>query len=159
MSIRLKPQDLTALTQSPFMTIHGARVAYPLEDAMASPELFMAVRSNLRAGDRVQLCRYESGDWTKARLIEFAEVIITQSTPKAVEFELTADIRIVGAAKPELEVVKKVDELPELEVVPDPQGGFIVREVVSGHVHKHFKQKPAAERYVTDYGGKAKAAA
>jgi hypothetical protein len=154
MSIRLKPQDLTPLNSSPFMTLHGARVAYPIADALASPDFFLTVRSNLRAGDRVQLCRYEHGDWTRARLLECAEVIIAQSTPKAVVFRLLGEIIDVEAADPALEVVQKMPQLPELGVEPDPQGGFIVRETASGHVHKHFKSEAAAKRYIADYGGK-----
>ncbi len=156
---RLKPQDLTPLNSSPFMTMHGARVTYPIADAIASPEFFLTVRSNLRSGDTVRLCRYASGDWTKARLVEYGEVMITQCTPKAVEFELMGEIRVVGAAKPELEPAKRQDELAELEIVDNPQGGFIVREVASGHVHKHFKSRIAADRYVADYGGQPKAEA
>lgn len=156
MNYRLKPQDLTPLNSSPFMTMHGARVTYPIADAIASLDFFLTVRSNLRSGDTVRLCRYASGDWTKARLVEFAEVIITQSTPKAVEFELMGVIRTVGAAKPELEVVKQEPQLAELEIVDDPQGGFIVREVVSGTVHKQFGKRGNAQNYVRDYGGKPK---
>ncbi len=155
---RLKPQDLTPLNSSPFMTMHGARVTYPIADAIASPEFFLTVRSNLRAGDTVRLCRYASGDSTKARLVEFAEVIITQCTPKAVEFELMGAIRTVGDADPALEVAKSAPQLAVLEIVPDDKG-FLVREALSGHVHKHFKSRVAADRYVADYGGKPAEAA
>jgi hypothetical protein len=154
MSYRIKPQDLTPLNSSPFMTMHGGRVQIPLKDALASEDLFMTVRSNLRAGDTVRLCRYGPGDWTKARVLEFAEVIITQSTPKAVLFRLLGEIVDVEPADPALDVVKKEPELPALEVADDPQGGVLVREVVSGNVHKHFKSKVAADRYIADYGGK-----
>jgi hypothetical protein len=154
MSYRIKPQDLTPLNSSPFMTMHGGRVQIPLKDALASQELFMTVRSNLRAGDTVRICRYGPGDWTKARVLEFAEVIITQSTPIAVLFRLLGEIVDVEPADPALEVVKKEPELPELAVEPDPQGGFVVREIPSGNVHKHFKSKVAADRYIADYGGK-----
>lgn len=156
MSYRIKPQDLTPLNSSPFMTMHGARVTAPLKDVLASEELFMTVRSNLRAGDRVQLCRYESGDWTRARLLECAEVIIRQSSPKAVLFRQLGEIVDVEAADPTLEVVKQEPQLAELEIVDDPQGGFIVRELVSGNVHKHFGKRGNAQNYVRDYGGKPK---
>jgi hypothetical protein len=154
MTYRIKPQDLTPLNSSPFMTMHGARVQIPLKDALASQALFMTVRSNLRAGDTVRLCRYGPGDWTKARVLEFAEVIITQSTPIAVLFRLLGEIIDVQPADPALEVVKTEPQLPELAVEADPQGGFIVKETVSGNVHKHFKSKVAADRYIADYGGK-----
>jgi hypothetical protein len=159
MSYRIKPQDLTATNSSPFMTTHGARVQIPLADALASPDLFMTVRANLRAGDEVTICRYGTGDWTKARVLERVRVIILQSALKGVEFEAVEDIRILGAAKPELEPEKKVDQLTELEVIPDPQGGFLVREVASGYVHKHFKIKAPAVKYINDYGRKAQAEA
>lgn len=154
MAYRIKPQDLTPLNSSPFQTMHGARVQIPLTDALASEDLFLTVRSNLRAGDTVRICRYGSGDWTKARVLEFAEVIITQSTPKAVVFRLLGEIIDVEAADPSLEVVKAEPQLPALAVEADPQGGFVVRETGSGNVHKHFKSKVAADRYVADYGGK-----
>jgi hypothetical protein len=154
MTTRIKPQDLTPLNSSPFQTMHGGRVQIPLKDALASDVLFMTVRSNLRPGDTVRLCRYGPGDWTKARVLEFAEVIITQSTPIAVVFRLLGEIINVEAADPALEIVKKEPQLPELAVEADPQGGFVVRETASGNVHKHFKSKVAADRYIADYGGK-----
>lgn len=154
MSYRIKAQDHTPLNSSPFMTIHGVRITAPLKDALASEDLFRVIWSNLRAGDTVRICRYGPGDWTKARVLEFAEVIITQSTPKAVVFRLLGEIIDVEPADPALEVVKKEPELPALAVEPDPQGGFIVKETVSGNVHKHFKSKVAADRYIADYGGK-----
>ena len=152
MSERIKPQDITPTTQSPFMTVHAARCTQPLGEALESPELFLSVRSNLRAGDQVTLCRFESGDPMKARVLEYVRVMITQSTPLAVEFETMEPVHIVGAAKPELEPETPEDEPLELEVVPDPQGGFNVRQVATGHVEKHFKTKAPAERYVRDYG-------
>jgi len=154
MTYRIKPQDLVTLYASPFMTPHAARVTAPLADVLASGELFMTVRSNLRPGDTVRLCRYENGDWTRARVIECAEVIITQSTIKAVVFRQLGAIMNVEPADPALEPEKKEPDLPELEVVPNDQGGFLARDKVSGHVHKHFKSKMAADRYVADYGGK-----
>ncbi|MND02949.1 hypothetical protein D3C83_225390 [compost metagenome] len=69
-------------------------------------------------------------------------------------FRLLGEIVDVDPADPALEVVKKEPELPALEIVPDPQGGFLARETVSGHVHKHFKSKLAADRYAAEYGGK-----
>jgi hypothetical protein len=155
MTYRIKPQDLTPTNSSPFMSTHGARIQAPLEAALAEAKLFTTVHGNLRPGDEVTVCRYGPGDWTKARILERAKVMILQSTPRAVEFEVIEPIRVLGAAKPELEVVKPVQDIAELEVVPDPQGGFVVREVISGNVHKHFGSKPAANRYVTDYGKKA----
>jgi hypothetical protein len=155
MTYRIKPQDLTPTNASPFMSTHGARIQAPLEAALADVGLFMTVRSNLRPGDEVTVCRYGPGDWTKARITERAKVLILQSTVKAVEFEVIEPVRVLGAAKPELEVVKPQPELAELEVVPDPNGGFVVREVASGNIHKHFGGKAAATRYVNDYGKKA----
>jgi hypothetical protein len=158
MSYRIRPQDITPRGSSPFMTPHGARVTAPLDEVLTSEELFTGVRSNLRAGDQVLLCRYENGEWNKARILEYVEVMITQSTPKAVEFEAMGPVRVIGEAKPELEPETTEPQLTELEIVDNPQGGFLAREVVSGHVQKHFKTKAAAERYLRDYGGPAKAA-
>jgi len=155
MTYRIKPLDLTPTNSSPFMSMHGARIQVPLDDALADADLFMIVRSNLRAGDEVTICRYGPGDWTKARILERAKVLILQSAAKGVEFEIIEPVRVIGAAKPELEMVKPVDDLADLEIVCDPQGGVLVREVESGHVHKHFKTEPAAKRYITDYGKKA----
>lgn len=84
MSLRLKPQDITPLISSPFMTVHGARVVYPLAEVLKTPGFFDNVRSNLRAGDTVKLCRFEHGDWTKARVVEFCEVMVAQSSPMPV---------------------------------------------------------------------------
>jgi hypothetical protein len=159
MSYRIKPQDLDRTSNSAFMTPHAARCTIPLEDALASEELFLTVRSNLRAGDQVTLCRYSSGDWMKARILEYATVIITESTPKAVEFFVKEPIVVIADAKPELQVAPAEPELPELEVISDPQGGFLVRDVATGHVHKHFKIKAPAVKYINDYGRKAVAEA
>lgn len=101
MSIRLKPQDITPLLSSPFLTTHGARVVQPLADILATPDFFDSVRSNLRSGDRVQLVRLEHGDWTKARVVEFVEVIIAQSTAAGVEFRQSGPLIQVDPAKPE----------------------------------------------------------
>lgn len=155
MTERIRPQDLTPTTSSPFMTLHVARVTQPLEELIAFPDLFLSVRSNLRAGDRVDLGRYESGDWNKARVIEFATVLITQSTALAVEFRLLGAIERMEPAKPELVPAKDEPPLAALEIVPGENGGYLVREVTSGHVHMNFSTKKAAENYVRDYGGRA----
>ena len=155
MTYRIKPQDLTPTNSSPFMSTHGARIQAPLQAALADAGLFMTVRSNLYAGDEVTVCRYGPGDWTKARILERAKVIILQSAARGVEFEIIEPIRVLGAAKPELDIVKPQPELAELEVVPDPNGGFIVRDAATGNIHKHFGAKAAATRYVNDYGKKA----
>ena len=157
MSYRIKPQDITVSGSSPFMTRHAARCTTPLADAVASEELFLNVRSNLRAGDQVLLCRYETGDWNKARVLEYVELIITQSTALAVEFEAMGEVRTVGEAKPDLEPEKSDPELAELKIEPDPQGGYNVVDANTGYVHKNFKTEPAAKRYITDYGKKAAA--
>lgn len=85
-SHQVKPQDITPLLSSPFMTTHGCRVALPLSEILTTPTFFDKVNSNLRVGDRVQLVRFEHGDWTKARVVEFVEVIIVQKRQHAVEF-------------------------------------------------------------------------
>jgi hypothetical protein len=161
--MRIRPQDITPTTQSPFMTVHAARVTHPIAEMLTSDELFLSVRNNLRAGDRVDLCRYDSGDWNEGRILEYATVLITQKTPQTVEFRLLGAITAIEVAKPVAPPpASTADDRAELEVIPgDPQnnGGFLVRETVSGHVHKHFKSRVAADRYVADYGSKAQVAA
>lgn len=160
MSFRLKPQDITPATTAPFMTLHSARCTAALTDALASDELFLNVRSNLRAGDQVTLCRYSSGDWMKARVVEYATVIITESTVNVVEFHVKEPITIIPDARPELQVVKAEPELAELVVEPDEEkGGFLVKDAATGYVHKHFKIKAPAVKYINDYGRKARAEA
>lgn len=159
MTLRINPADITPTASTPFMTPWAARVAQPLADLLKSEELFLNVRGMLRAGDKVELARFEHGDWRRARVIEFVTVLITQATPTAVEFRQLTDILDIEAADPALEPAKETPVLPELEMVPNDGGGFLVREVVSGHVHKHFKNEAAAKRYMTDYGGKPKAEA
>ena len=156
MSYRIKYQDITVSGSAPFMTRHAARCTVPLADALASDQLFMSVRPNLRAGDQVLLCRYETGDWNKTRILEYVELIITQCTPLAVEFETMGEVCIIGAAKPELVPEKKRPEPQELRIEPHPNGGFNVCDA-SGYVHKHFNTEPAAKKYITDYGKKAAA--
>lgn len=154
---RIRPQDITPTTQSPFMTRHAARVGTPLAELLAFDELFLSVRNNLRPGDSVDLCRYSSGDWTSARILEFVTVLITQKGPNAVEFRQISPIFEIDAPKPELAPEPVKPQLPVLEVVPAEEGGFLVRDIDTGHVHKHFPTKAGATRYVTDYGRKAAA--
>lgn len=107
-SPQVKPQDITPLLSSPFMTTHGCRVALPLSEILSTPTFFDKVNSNLRVGDRVQLVRFEHGDWTKARVVEFVEVIIVQKRQHAVEFaqsgpliEIPPEARVPQAAAAE----------------------------------------------------------
>lgn len=158
MAYRIKSGDISAASSSPFMTLHSARCTVALVDALASEELFLTVRNNLRPGDQVTLCRYSSGDWNKARILEYATVIITESTQKAVEFHVKEPIVVIADAKPELQVVKEEPQLPVLSVEPDPNGGFVVQDE-TGYVHKHFKIKAPAVKYINDYGRKARAEA
>lgn len=150
---RIRPQNLTPTCSSPFMTTFAARVQEPIESALIDPALFADVRSNLRPGDQVALCEFEAGDVNKSRVLAYVTLVITQRTADGVEFEFISPIIRVGAAKPEPEAAKAEPEA--LAVEPDPSGGFIVKGVVSGHAHKHFKTRAAADRYAADYGGKA----
>jgi hypothetical protein len=101
MSYRIKPQDFVPLNASPFMTIHGARVLLPIAEALASDELFLNVRSNVRAGDRVTICYFDSGEWTRARVLEHAEVLIVGRTSSTVDFQLIGDVHAVTHAEDE----------------------------------------------------------
>lgn len=158
MSYRIKSGDLDRTSNSAFMTTHAARCTDPLEKALASEELFMTVRNNLRPGDQVTLCRYSGGDWHKSRILEYATVIITEVTPKVVHFHLKDPIVIIAAADPTLEVKKQEPQLPALSVEEDPQGGWLVKDQ-TGYVHKHFKIKAPAVKYINDYGRKAQSEA
>ena len=108
MTAQVKPQDITPLLSSPFMTTHGCRVAQPLREILATADFFNRVNSNLRVGDRVQLVRFEHGDWTRARVVEFVEVLIVQKRPHAVEFVQSGPLVEVPPAEP-----APVAEVPE----------------------------------------------
>jgi hypothetical protein len=108
-SPQVKPQDITPLLSSPFMTTHGCRVAQPLSEILATPEYFNKVSSNLRVGDRVQLVRFEHGDWTKARVVEFVEVIIVQKRANTVEFAQSGPLIEIPEAAPQPETQAQDD--------------------------------------------------
>lgn len=69
---RLKPGDLAMSEAMPFGQHYEARTVYPVEQCMA-PDFFMNVRSNLRAGDRINLVRYDNDTW--GRVLEVIEGI------------------------------------------------------------------------------------
>lgn len=116
MTSAIRPQDFTALNASPFMTWHGARTQKPLESLLADSRLFSIVRPNLRPGDRVTLCRYAHGDWTKATVREYAEVIITEVTPKDALFSLVGEICKLDCPVPD----KKPEKISTVSFSPPP---------------------------------------
>lgn len=162
MTFRLPPPDLCISQIAPFCTQHAARVVVPIETAIASKLLFADVRANLMCGDMVTLCQFDHKDHSarSQRMIALARLYITYAGNDGVEWRQDGDTVHFDPAR-EI-VVPKAEPAPvlaELEVVTNEQGGYLAREVVSGHVHKHFKSKVAAERYVFDYGGKKAIAA
>lgn len=162
MAFRLPPHDLCIAQSSPFCTQQAARVVVPIETAISSPDLFASVRANLFCGDLVTLCQFDTIDNTvrQQRMIALARLYITYVGNDGVEWRQDGDTLHFDAGR---EIVAPKAEpapvLAQLEVVPNEQGGYLAREVVSGHVHKHFKSKVAADRYAADYGGKAPVAA
>jgi hypothetical protein len=148
-SFRLTPNDITPITQSPFMTVFAARCTAPLSEVISSAEAFLSVRNNLRAGDRVQLARFEHGEWTKARVLEFGEVIITQSSAAGVEHMLSFPIVEVDAARAAPQPPADADK-PVLRLEAEERGGWNVLDEAGSA--KHFNTKKAAQDYIRDYG-------
>jgi hypothetical protein len=154
--LRIKPQDLTVTAPGPFMQKFAARCQMPLELMVASEELFLSVRSNLRPGDEVTLCRYAPGDYNNVPLLERCEVVVTNVTGDAVEYRIIAPVLSFAGAEPKHKPAAPEPELPRLDVEKNPDGaGYIVKDKDTGHVHKVFKSRQAANNYARDYGREA----
>jgi hypothetical protein len=123
---------------------------------VANPDLFLSVRNNLRAGDEVTLCRYETGDYNTAALLERCEVVVTKADGQVVEYRVIAPVMSFTAPEPTRKAETEEPPLPALKVEKNPDGaGYIVADAATGYVHKVFKSKQAASGYARDYGAEA----
>lgn len=104
------PQDLCMADAMPFQQHFECRTQRPLAEVVADPLYFNNVRSNLRAGDHISICRYEGepGAHHDARVVEFCEVRVVSTkrgdnvvvTVVRPIVEIAADGAAVEAAKP-----------------------------------------------------------
>ena len=72
---RLKNGDLAMCDAMPFGQHFEARTTHPVEQCL-HPDFFMNVRTNLRAGDRINVVRYDNDTWKRVlEVIEGVRVV------------------------------------------------------------------------------------
>lgn len=68
---RCRDADIAMSDAMPFAQHYEIRTTFPVEERAADPLFLMNVRSRLRAGDRINLVRYENDTWD--RVLEILE--------------------------------------------------------------------------------------
>lgn len=129
---RLKNGDLAMADAMPFGQHFEARTVYPVDQCLNS-DFFMNVRSNLRAGDRVNIVRYDNDTWRQVlEVIEGVRVISVDN----LGVELMATFAPVKLNKP-----------GEEGIVIDRgfKGQFVIR--VDGDTHASRNTVVEAEEY------------
>lgn len=78
--LRAKPGDICMSDASPFQQHWEYRTVYPLAGIL-NDRFFLPLRDQLRAGDSVTICRYDTNDYNsrEAQLLEVADVRVVCS--------------------------------------------------------------------------------
>lgn len=97
--LRARPLDVCMSDSMPFAQRWTCRTTWPLADVLNN-EYFLNMRSTLRAGDLIRICRFDRMDSNDkdARLLETCEVIIAKSgaASLAVELAVIGQVVILG---------------------------------------------------------------
>jgi hypothetical protein len=98
-----KLQDITCVSATPFQSHHEARTVLPLTDIL-NDRFFNNVRDNLRAGDQIAICRYDTvpGNHHATRLVEFCVVRVTEKTVDGVKLFVVQPVVGIAADSPEV---------------------------------------------------------
>gem|GEM_PF-5809846 len=86
---RAKPADLCMADAMPFQQHHEYRTTLAVETVL-QPRFFLDVRSNLRAGDAITICRFRDRSWQA--LIALAEVRVVAIGSDGVALHLRGQI-------------------------------------------------------------------
>lgn len=97
MAYRLKSQDMTILSSTPYATPNAAKVYAPMKDVLQSRELFLDYRNRLRPGDTVRLTEF--ADKSHRRVLAIAEVLIIEVGDDFVDYAKIGAVRTIPAAK------------------------------------------------------------
>lgn len=117
---RCKNGDLAIISESPFHSHWSARTAHPVEKCL-HPRFFLNQRTQLRAGDTVDIIRYENDTWQ--RVLEVIRCLtVVHADNAGVELMVYFD-------------VKKLDQPGEKGIVVARgfAGQFVIR--VDGATH------------------------
>lgn len=107
---RAKAGNLCMSDAMPFCQHHTYRTGLALVDCLHNA-FFLPVRGNLRDGDRITFCRFETIDKTsQEKLIEVAEVRVLSCEDKAVNIAIVGEIVSFEHARAELEAEPEPDE-------------------------------------------------
>ena len=78
---RLKDGDIAMSDAMPFAQHYEARTVFPLKEVLANPDFLTNVRHRLRAGDRLNIVRYENDDWHRVlEVIEGLRVVAVDNS-------------------------------------------------------------------------------
>ena len=92
------PQDLCMAESMPWQQHFECRTLHPLADVL-NERFFHNVRSNLRPGDSIAICRFDRAPSSQGtgRLVEFCEVRIVGRTDAGVELYIVREPVAIGA--------------------------------------------------------------
>lgn len=76
--LRAKPSDLCMADAMPFNQHYEYRTTWPLSELLHD-RFFLPVRDQLRAGDQITLCRFDSTDERSKQLVEIVAVRVKRA--------------------------------------------------------------------------------
>lgn len=114
---RAKAQDLCMNDAMPFQQQFQYRTTLPLREVIHE-RFFLPVANNLRTGDQIRIVGYDrpAGPRHDGRVVEVAEVIVTDKRPEAIVLDLLGEIREI--ATPAVADTTAEPRLPRERYVP-----------------------------------------
>ena len=99
--LRARPSDICMSDAMPFQQHWEYRTTWPIKDVLHD-KFFLSLRAQLRAGDGINICRYDGADINHKgiSLIEFAtvRVIASGAASEVVKVSLVGEIMVIGDA-------------------------------------------------------------
>jgi hypothetical protein len=123
--------------------------ALPLADALTDDDLLSKSHTHLRAGDRVHLLRF--ADDTRQRLVERAQLVVVQSTPRGVDFKLSRKIEAMPEPA-ERERTAAIEEKLTIVTMPHPEFKLVEEREEQGagtgraHAYSFFRVEDGPQK-------------
>lgn len=147
--MRIHPQDFCMSDAMPFQQHYECRTEYPIDEIILNRQALMSVRGNLRVGDRITICSYNTVNQKSGvseGLTGIANARVSHISAEAVDLVLEGDLIFVEEA-----IGVKEEEEPEVLLVKKIFGGGFGVFDEDDNIIEQFKTKKEAGEFVDHF--------
>lgn len=144
--MRIHPQDFCMSDAMPFQQHYECRTEYPIEEIIVEREALMNVHGNLRVGDRITICSYETVNHKSGvseGLTGIANARVAHIDKLGVDLVLEGDLIFIEEG-----VLDETPEEPEVLLVKKIFGGGFGIFDEADNIIEQFKTKKEAGEFL-----------